>query len=96
MGLTGEEIEAIINQNKISDSLVNRLATALNTTESNTRRFVKSLHQQIISQGESSRSHLWQACFSAGRWSTPEQSQCTSPFLKGCSPQTGAALCYIN
>jgi len=95
IGLSKKDIRAIAKRDLPESSSIKAMADKLDIAEHQSRDLIKDLIAEFDDQASSVDSPYWQSCMSQGKsWRTPQNLYCTNTAWNGCSPDTGATLCY--
>lgn len=94
IGLSKKDIRTIAKRDLPASSSIKTMADKLDISEAQSRDLIKDLIAEFDAQASDVASPYWSACMGKGRWRTPENLYCTNTAWKGCSPDTGASLCY--
>ncbi len=95
LGFTEEDLIAQFNQQPADQSLIERLSINLDLDSESVTRLLEELSSGIVAQVAHSNSRLWQNCFKADVWQTLDTLSCRQRHAPGCSPETGAKLCFV-
>lgn len=94
IGLTKSDVKAIAKHDLPSTEGIKNMAAKLDMSEAQTRDMLVSVNKDFEASAANGNSEYWRSCMQEGEWSTPQNASCTSANSNGCSPSTGATLCY--
>lgn len=94
IGLNENALKAIMNRSLPSDASIRAMSAELNLSEAQSRSLLQNLVAEFSQQASNFNSSYWQSCQAKGQWKTPQNAHCTTGAWNGCSPETGATLCY--
>jgi hypothetical protein len=94
IGLGKADLKAITNRDLPSAEGIKSMAAKLDMSEAQTRDLLLSVNRDFEVQASNVNSTYWQSCMKDGEWKTPQNSFCEQTSWNGCSPQTGASMCY--
>lgn len=94
IGLNEKDIKSISVRSMPRREAISAMATKLDMSETQARDLIQGIIADFDAQASNIESEYWQACMAKGRWKTPQNASCSKTFWNGCSPETGATLCY--
>jgi hypothetical protein len=94
IGLNQDALQSIMNLNVPDSSSVNAMARSLEISPAKSQQLLQSLVAEFQASAANGQSAYWQACQAKGQWKTPQNANCSSSAWNGCSPETGATVCY--
>lgn len=94
VGLSEKDIRAISNRSLPKSESIAAMATKLDMSEAQARDLLKAMISDFDAQASDIESAYWQSCMAKGQWKTPQNASCKKTFWNGCSPETGATLCF--
>lgn len=94
IGLNKKDLTRIARRQLPDTDSLKSLAQKLDLSEAQSRDLVKSMITEFNQQATNVESPYWQSCIAKGKWKTPENTNCSKTTWTGCSPATGASLCY--
>jgi hypothetical protein len=94
IGLGKADLKAIAKHNLPSADSIKQMAEKLDMSEAQTRDLLVNVNRDFQARSANVNSYYWQSCMEGGQWSTPQNSSCQQANWSGCSPATGASLCY--
>lgn len=94
IGLTEKDFKTMMNRQLPSDEAVQRSASRLGLSEKQSRQVLTAMMRSFWTQAENVNSPYWKYCQMGGHWKTDQNRSCSELHWPGCSPQTGAKLCY--
>lgn len=94
IGLTERDFKGMMNRQLPSDEAVRRAAGKLGLSEAQSRNLLISMMRSFWAQAANVNSAYWKYCQMGGYWKTDRNRSCSKLHWPGCSPQTGAKLCY--
>lgn len=94
IGLTESDFKAMMNRQLPSDEAVQRSASKLGLSEKQSRQVLTAMMRSFWAQAANVNSPYWKYCQMGGHWKTDQNRSCSKLHWPGCSPQTGAKLCY--
>jgi hypothetical protein len=94
IGLKKSDLTALASHSLPSADTITAMSAKLNLSEAQTRDMLVSVNQDFTQQAADVNSDYWQSCMDDGAWKTPENSFCQQTSWEGCSPETGASMCY--
>jgi hypothetical protein len=94
IGLNQDGIKSIIKNRQPESATVASLAAKLDMSEAQARDLFKAMSHEFELQVNDVLSPYWQHCTATRQWKTPQTSLCHAESQSGCSPGTGATLCY--
>jgi hypothetical protein len=94
IGLNKADMKAMVRHNLPASSSIARIADKLDMSQAQARDLLLSLDRDFSAKAANIHSNYWQTCMQGGHWSTPQNRSCQSASERGCSPATGASMCY--
>lgn len=94
IGLTERDLKAMMSRQLPSDETVRRSAVQLGLSEKLSRHLLTGMMLSFFAQASNVNSPYWKYCQMGGHWKTDKNRSCSQLHWSGCSPQTGAKLCY--
>jgi hypothetical protein len=94
IGLTKGDLKDISKRELPESSSIKAVAAKLDMSEAQSRDLIKDMIREFDAQASNSASPYWKSCMAKGKWRTPQNFYCKNTAWNGCSPQTGASLCY--
>lgn len=94
VGLNEKAIQAITLRTLPSESSIESLAQHLEMSNEEATGFLRRMVADFDVQASDVTSAYWQSCMAKGKWKTRENTNCKKSSWPGCSPETGATLCY--
>ncbi|KYG64056.1 hypothetical protein AZI86_14725 [Bdellovibrio bacteriovorus] len=94
IGLTEKDFKAMMKRQLPSDEAVQRAAGKLGLSEKQSRQVLTAMMRSFWAQAANVNSPYWKYCQMGGHWKTDQNRSCSKLHWPGCSPQTGAQLCY--
>lgn len=94
IGLSTSDIRVISLRSMPKAESVASMAAHLNIEEAKAKSLLQGIVADFDAQASDIESPYWQACLAKGQWKTPENAKCSVTSWSGCSPETGATLCY--
>jgi hypothetical protein len=94
VGLNEGAIQNIVNASLPTQDTVNSVATALEISAVQSQSLLQTLVNDFRNQASNGNSTYWKACQATGHWKTPQNANCGDVSWNGCSPDTGATVCY--
>ncbi|WP_295903058.1 hypothetical protein [uncultured Bdellovibrio sp.] len=94
IGLNEKDIKAISKRSLPDSDSLALMAQKLDMSQAQARDLMKAVVADFDAQASDVSSAYWQSCMAKGKWKTPQNMICKKTFWPGCSPETGATLCY--
>lgn len=94
IGLDKRDLRAIASYQLPDRRSIHDFAEKLNLSDSQAIDLLQTMNRQFEKQVSNVKSYYWQTCMADGAWKTPQSNFCQSTSWNGCSPKTGATLCY--
>jgi hypothetical protein len=94
IGLDESALKSIMNRSVPNSASVRAMSQELNISEAQSLTLLQNLVSEFDQQAADGTSAYWQSCQAKGQWKTPQNAHCTTGAWSGCSPETGATLCY--
>jgi len=94
IGLNSSDLNAIAQRSLPSTDAIKTMAQKLDMSEAQSKDLLQSMITEFGQQAANVQSTYWKSCMAKGSWKTPQNLYCTSTAWNGCSPETGATLCY--
>jgi hypothetical protein len=94
VGLNKNDLTSLAKFDLPEASSIKNMAAKLDMSEAQSRDLLKGMIQDFKVQASDANSDYWKACVAKGKWKTAENQYCASTSWSGCSPATGATLCY--
>ncbi|MBS1971662.1 MAG: hypothetical protein JSU04_15225 [Bdellovibrionales bacterium] len=94
IGLGKSDLKAIAKHDLPSVEGIRQMAAKLDMSEAQARDLLVSINKDFAAQASNVNSSYWKSCMKDGEWSTPQNSFCQQSSWNGCSPATGASMCY--
>jgi len=94
IGLTKGDLKDISKRELPESSSIKAVADKLDMSEAQSRDLIKDMIKEFDTQASNAASPYWKSCMGKGKWRTPQNLYCKKTAWNGCSPQTGATLCY--
>lgn len=94
IGLSKKDLRTIAKRELPASSSIKSMADKLDISEAQSRDLIKDLIKEFDVQASNITSPYWQSCMGKGKWRTPQNLYCKNTAWNGCSPETGATLCY--
>lgn len=94
IGLNKADLKNIAARSMPKAESLQTMATKLDLSQAQARDLVKVLISDFAAQASNVESTYWQSCMAKGSWKTPQNASCKNTEWNGCSPETGATLCY--
>lgn len=94
IGLNEGALKSIMNRSLPNETSIRAMSQELNISEAKSQSLLQNLIAEFDQQASNGQSDYWKACQAKGQWKTPQNANCSSTSWNGCSPDTGATLCY--
>lgn len=94
IGLNSAALRSISLRSLPKSEAYAAMARKLDISEAQARDIIKMAVADFDAQANDVESDYWQSCMGKGKWKTPQNSSCSKTNWTGCSPGTGATLCY--
>lgn len=94
IGLTENDFKVMMNRRLPADDAFQRSAAKLGISEKQARQLLTAMMRSFWAQADDVNSPYWKYCQMGGHWKTDQNRSCSKLFWPGCSPKTGAKLCY--
>jgi hypothetical protein len=94
IGLNDQAVHAIMNMSTPDEDSVNAMSQSLNISAAQSHHLLQTLVGEFQVAAADGQSNYWKSCQAKGQWKTPQNASCSNPTWSGCSPETGATLCY--
>lgn len=94
IGLGETDLKQIMQRRLPSADSLARVAKNLDMSQAQARDLVKYMIMDFDAEASDVTSPYWKSCMAKGKWKTPQNRSCKKTFWSGCSPETGATLCY--
>lgn len=94
IGLTQNDLRTIASRSLPGNDSIAAMAQTLDLPESKAKVLLQDLIQEFSAQAADVNSNYWQSCKAKGSWKTPQNASCQKESWEGCSPATGASLCF--
>lgn len=94
IGLNQKDLQAMAMNGMPEPASVQNMAGKLGISNGHARTLLTELNRKFAVASSNINSDYWQACMDKGTWRTPQNNYCRQTFWNGCSPETGARVCY--
>jgi hypothetical protein len=94
IGLDQQDVKVLATKSMPKQSSINSMAAHLGISSEEARTLLGEVNQEFAKAASDVHSDYWQACMADGYWKTPQNSSCRNAAWSGCSPETGAEVCY--
>jgi hypothetical protein len=94
IGLGKSDLKALAQKDLPSTEGIKNMADKLDMSQAQARDLLVSMTKDFEAQASNVDSSYWKSCMQDGKWKTPQNASCQSLSANGCSPQTGASMCY--
>jgi hypothetical protein len=94
IGLNKSDLKKIATKQIPEAESLKNVAQKLDMSEAQSGDLIKDMITEFTVQSSDVNSDYWQSCMAQGTWKTGDNANCSSADWKGCSPATGASLCY--
>lgn len=95
-GLKSEDIGSVLNNKPFTDARLEEFARFHGVSKHVAADKVEKIVSAFNEQRQRTDSVYWQTCIQSGKWATLENHSCEKTFWKGCSPETGATMCFTT
>lgn len=94
IGLNEKALDKIMSRELPEASAIQSMGAQLGLSPAKAQSLLQSLVSEFEQASSDSQSNYWQSCVAKGQWKTPQNAFCSNASWTGCSPETGATLCY--